>query len=152
MKIRQGFVSNSSSSSFIVGIARITDEIKLRKYLEDNNIQLGYDVGIVKVKDIQGRYEIIKTPNYVKVLSFSQDVSLPLDGLDEEDSIFFVNIINNEGDTGQFSRNKYHDIDYDIDLDYFDKNEQLLYGAFDNPNIGLDCKTSSVTFGAGRNG
>jgi len=29
MKVRNGFVSNSSSSSFIIGIARVTDEDKL---------------------------------------------------------------------------------------------------------------------------
>jgi hypothetical protein len=31
MKLRNGFVSNSSSSSFIIGAAKVTDELKLRK-------------------------------------------------------------------------------------------------------------------------
>lgn len=36
MKTRSGFVSNSSSSSFIIGVAEILDEEKVREYLKDN--------------------------------------------------------------------------------------------------------------------
>ena len=31
MKIRNGFVSNSSSSSFIIGIAKVADEKRLKQ-------------------------------------------------------------------------------------------------------------------------
>ena len=34
MKIRNGFVSNSSSSSFIIGIAKVANERKLKEILE----------------------------------------------------------------------------------------------------------------------
>ena len=33
MKIRKGFVSNSSSSSYIIGLGIVKDEIKLDKFL-----------------------------------------------------------------------------------------------------------------------
>ncbi len=35
MKIRSGFVSNSSSSSFIVGVARIVNETLFREHLKN---------------------------------------------------------------------------------------------------------------------
>jgi len=153
MKTRQGFVSNSSSSSFIVGIAKITDEKKFHKYLKDNNLKVTFDFGIYKVKDIDtNTFDVQKTPNLVQVRSFYQDVSLPLKDLKDDDSIFYLNIINDEGDYGQFASDKYGDIDYDIDLDYFNETEQKLYSIFDTPDIGIDCKTSTVTYGAGRNG
>lgn len=44
MKIRSGFVSNSSTSSFIVAIAKILDEEKVRQWIKDIGIDHSTDI------------------------------------------------------------------------------------------------------------
>lgn len=39
MKIRNGFVSNSSTSSFIVAIAKVVDEERVMKWISDNKLE-----------------------------------------------------------------------------------------------------------------
>jgi hypothetical protein len=54
MKTRNGFVSNSSSSSFIVAVAKVINEKKLKEWLKSLNLsnwQEGY-CKIVTLKDI----------------------------------------------------------------------------------------------------
>ena len=41
MKIRNGFVSNSSSSSFMIGIGVVKNEKKLNEYMKKNNLEIG---------------------------------------------------------------------------------------------------------------
>ena len=38
MKVRSGFVSNSSSSSYVICVAKVTDEEKLRAFCEMHNL------------------------------------------------------------------------------------------------------------------
>ena len=38
MKVRSSFVSNSSSSSYVIGVARVTDEEKLEKFCRENGL------------------------------------------------------------------------------------------------------------------
>ena len=40
MKTRTGFVSNSSSSSFVIGIGRVVSEKKLRGVLAENGVDI----------------------------------------------------------------------------------------------------------------
>jgi hypothetical protein len=157
MKIRNGFVSNSSSSSFIVAIAKVVDEAKVNSWLKSLKINK-YDYAIVKVSDVKlaakDCYDsLIKTKNEVIISSFQSDARISLDNLTESDKILFINVINNEGDSGRFSGcdedGEYSDIDYDIDLDYFEDDQIKLYKGL-SENNGL--ANIDKRYGAGRNG
>jgi len=156
MKIRNGFVSNSSSSSFIIGIAKIEDREKFDAWLEENADKLGYDFGsafsplkICKVKDLDSEY---KKEAIVSVESFIwADVNIPLDELDDEDEVVIFDFIGDEGDScfSVYDGDDWVDYDYDIDLDFFEEPEQKAYDGLSEEN-GLSMV--SKTYGAGRNG
>lgn len=148
MKVRQGFVSNSSSSSFIVGIAEIVDKAKFDKYIEDNKIVLDkWDQKVIT--DSQDNSDIRTTPTHLYIDSF--DTSRQVERKQPGTMFFAVNIINDEGDCA-FTSNRYSDIDYDIDLDFFPDKQQEVYKMFSNPDSGLSIVNNDVTFGAARNG
>ncbi len=70
MKIRQGFVSNSSSSSFIIGKSHLTDE-QLEKI--KNHMELSKDMGMWD--DLASKFDewcVEDTGDYVK-MSTSMD-------------------------------------------------------------------------------
>lgn len=86
MKIRNGFVSNSSSSSFVIAIAEVTDEEKIRIYLKENKI----DAEIVSYEDfvhsswygcnITDNAKLNKEETEISIESFDYStVSLPYD-------------------------------------------------------------------------
>jgi hypothetical protein len=158
MKIRSGFVSNSSSSSFIVGVAKVKDVDKLKNYLTSKNLNdTTHDFGIVNVKELltNERFDVKYNNGKVVVSSFINDAVIR--DIKEYDTIFYVNIVGDEGD-GSFSiyddNGEFVDLNYDINMDssYFSKKEIDLYNIFSNIDSGLDVKTASVSYGAGRNG
>ena len=53
MKIRNGFVSNSSSSSFILGLAKIDDYNKFQNYINQNDIKLNYQITVKTYEEIK---------------------------------------------------------------------------------------------------
>lgn len=145
MKIRNGFVSNSSSSSFILGYGVIKNEVKLKKYLEENNIKLdGYDVRILK-------------PNLEKINSLEccNDASLLIPNTLLNNDLFLVEIANNEGDEGFYKAEEFNDDCYDLDYSiaenivFYSKEQQALIKVFDNKDLIVE---GEVIFGAGRNG
>lgn len=153
MKIRSGFVSNSSSSSFIVGIAKINDYNEFTQYIIDNNIKLDYDVKVLTLSSIKEstNYDMHFNNNKIYVDSFQTDASLDTKDCKDEDLFLVVNICNNEGDS-DFITSDYDDIDYDIDMSFFNNNDKKVYNAFYSEKSGLDLNKSEVYFGAGRNG
>jgi hypothetical protein len=156
MKIRTGFVSNSSSSSYIVAIALIKDRKKVDEWIKNDGIELnGYDVTIMTMQEVYERNQcpggsvIELRDDMVVIDSFQDDAKLPAWDLLPNDEIFVVNIMNDEGDTGSFSYDEINGIDYDIDIDYFDGWQRKLWDGME-PYNGLD--KIEKKFGAGRNG
>lgn len=153
MKIRNGFVSNSSSSSFIVGIAKINDLNKLKENLLDNNITLDtYQTTIRSLIDIKndGVFETIYNTNNIEVESFVTSAIITHDKLEDNDFLFIVNISNDEGDSAFYSGG-YGNFDYDIDVDYFNEEQQAIYNLFFDEDSGLDLVKKDIKYGAARN-
>ena len=170
MKIRSGFVSNSSSSSFIVGVGKVEDKTKFQKYLKANKLELDqYDFKILSVKELKEKQEALKKegkPWYwlpYQINSYSElvitgarndepEVRIPLDEMKDEDEILIVDIANNEGD-GAFSiydeSGEWIDLNHDIDLQWFSEEQQAMFNAF-SEDYGI--VKSNIMFGAGRNG
>lgn len=148
MKTRRGFVSNSSSSSFIVGIAEIIDKAKFDEYIEKNEIVLGEYGDRVIIYEDSKRWDVKKHNDKLIVENFETLVSTERKKLG---TMFFVtNISNDEGD-GPFWNEGTCDMDYNIDIDFFSDDQRKIYEMFSDTNSGLNMD-NQVTFGAARNG
>ena len=141
MKIRNGFVSNSSSSSFIIAIARVVDEDKLNTYIKKNNIT---NVEIEAIGDIKHWYNINIKDNKIKLESFMSDVETTFK--DETDKVVIFD--DAFGDDDDFWNGD--DYDYDIDLDFFTEKIINTFEMFNKKDIGIE--DSDYTYGAGRDG
>lgn len=149
MKLRNGFVSNSSSSSFIVGIAEIVDMAKFESYVEKHKIIFDRDGYVINEGSINNDcWDLRLTNDKIVVESFETSVSV--DRKKPLTMFFVVNISNNEGD-GSFWNEEYCEMNYDIDIDYFDEDQQKSYNAFFDKDSGLNME-NDVRYGAARNG
>ena len=143
MKIRSGFVSNSSSSSFMIGIAKVKDRKKFDDFVKTTNFKyedflFNNDTWINKIKN--NNYVVSGCVNY------EPEVSIPLKEVFDENVVYF-NFGNDEGDTAFYDAND--DLDYDIDLDFFPEYQQKIYKGW-TEDAGLE--NIDKTFGADRNG
>lgn len=153
MKIRNGFVSNSSSSSFIIGIANATmvDRDDVGEVLDvENSVYSSWNkcyfvglngAGDIKIKLLDdGTYKLTISSfddTEVSCIAKSGDKIVALDGYGPDGDEWF-SVYNDD--------EEWVDIDYDkIDIDDFDEGDrkkaeliQSLGGQF--------------TYGAGRNG
>jgi len=136
MKIRTGFVSNSSSSSFVIGIARVKDIKSVEELISKTN--MGYSAHI----------SIYDEHTNLSVESFDSNV-VGLDGtnLVYGDTILKIYYIGDEGD-GYFSDgDNYGDLNYDIDFDDLSTN---IVDLVDGLTPYVD--NFDYAYGAGRNG
>ena len=172
MKFRNGFVSNSSGSSFIIGIAAISDREKFDAWIKRSGIPIDkYDVSVADFDELieRGGYD-----DYVKnkdggfsVFSFDDvtHVDLSYDAVfnasksrspdkeakrlltGHEGEVFVVRIFNDEGDDRFWNGYEY---DYGrVTASYFTGWQGKLLNEMTEEN-GLSA--AQVAFGAGRNG
>jgi len=167
MKIRNGFVSNSSSSSFMIGMGVVTDQKKLEKYLTDNKIVLddkknySCELKIATVSELRDKatekwsgFSIDKDTDILELMAPINNyhaVMLGLKKLQEDDKILYLYVGNDEGDGAFYtSDNGWGDLDYDqVDINWFSENQQLAWYAFNKDN---GVTGSCVDLGANRNG
>lgn len=152
MKVRNGFVSNSSSSSFILGLGRVTDLNKAQKIKE----AFGYSVQIKTLDEIVTENNGWSDPSF-KGSNLTLDcdyacVDISLAATMENDQntpFIIVSLHNNEGDGCEGS--ELYQAVYeggDLDESYFGTQGVLLNLNEEEHGV----KDYKCTFGAARNG
>jgi hypothetical protein len=159
MKKRIGFVSNSSSSSFIIGVAKVLDEEKLKEDLYDID-----DCKIISKKSLEayllrnsdGRAIPLEGSDLAGLKAPTNDEEpcyFEVDQLEDDDKILLVNIGHGEDD-GPFYKEGFYGLDYSIvNEEYFKTNFPDSYKMLEYLK-GKDGITErmSYRFGVSRNG
>lgn len=153
MKTRQGFVSNSSSSSFIVGVGKIKSLDAFKKWASENKIKLDKEYGDISVKStsdiLKGSFEFRIADNKIYVeepTNYGGSVSITFNS-SGDDYYCIVHLGNDEGDCS--FENEYGDLDYDISSDYFVGEQASILEMLSSGELLED---TNYSFGAGRNG
>lgn len=162
MKMRNGFVSNSSSSSFILGygvIKGFNTFDKIKKFLDDNDIEYsfiddygdkcGYDDVNLFARSIQTDERILTGGNDTELI-IPREVA---EGYNQ-DGFITVEIRNDEGDGGDggFTYNELTgDMDYEKakHIEYYPERQQKLINLLKDKTLFSESK---VVLGAERNG
>lgn len=156
MKIRTGFVSNSSSSSFVIGIAKVKNEeavLKIKEYI-DKNQEL---IGTAQIVSYGGLQRFVPegvelSKEFISIESFTYDsVDLKTEHLQVEDYILLVNGSGYHGEDYfivEDEDGEFLEYDYDVDLNFPAYIDGILTLLYDDSL----CEYGMSRTGAGRNG
>ncbi len=162
MKFRSGFVSNSSSASFIAGIAVISNIDKFMAWVNKNNVRVEVKLlsDIISDRDnprFDGHNVYYEGFNgkRVSVNTMVADESLPPNEAAKQlltaTENPYIAWFDESGDTPPWNEDR-DEYEYDsVNLDWFEKSHQDLFKMFDNNNIPGVAK-SAAFMGAGRDG
>jgi hypothetical protein len=161
MKLRNGFVSNSSSSSFIIGVAKIKNKQKLINELIKHNIDYtrSYDISIISNFDIltdSDKWKLYEYSAEQKRLIVEAPINDPIDvfiKIDPNDvaDYFIVRIGKDEGDGAFSDDDEDYELNYDkvYENDWFQGTDAVILDILNNSELLV---TPEYTIGAGRNG
>jgi len=146
MKIRKGFVSNSSSSSYIIGVGKLVDEKAFVEYCTKNYI-IDYNIMTTKeILEFTNKWRSVKTTigdkTFFKKEAFDgNEVMVEINPSIEEK---FVSVYHGE----DIEENEDGETNYDIDSDSFNNSGLAVLGIEEEDFVeDWDC-----IYGAGRNG
>ena len=144
MKIRNGFVSNSSSSSFIIAIGKIIDRQKADEFIKmHDKDEILFIKTLKEIKENTESFPDVKVNSRsIYVDSFDWTTAeINLDSLNDNDEIIYASVYANieEDEDGDC---EYNDDDYSDDV-------HKALSIFDDPSI---VESSDIMCGAGRNG
>lgn len=154
MKIRNGFVSNSSSSSFIATYGKVVDNNRFDKWLDKCKYSRNYTIvsgeKLIELQEQGGRWSHPITSGFMDCMIDEKKV-LELAKNNPESTFIFKTGTGPTGD-GDFMTGEdedSYDLNYDIELDRFDPDDVELYDS----SIGFNgVEIIEQTYYAGRNG
>lgn len=148
MKIRNGFVSNSSSSSFIATYGMVVNEEQFNAWKSSHEIGDEYKMltGEELWKKYNDQYDYdLRGHDFFDHVDWKPIIKAAIDN----PKAIFVFKTGCGPDSDMDFMNDWGDIDYDIDLDRFNDSDIALYNSTPETN---GVKVVSQTFYAGRDG
>jgi len=151
MKIRSGFVSNSSSSSFLVVFAKVANE-KVQEITSKYSVLSDFWItnGKKLIEHFERNSDVSGTDIVIDCDWAGVYHTTPIKDIEPESMYVFFEYYGNEGDhafmDGGYDWGEYI---YDIDLDFFDDEIQTLYRDVQREN---GFEQIFKRYGAGRNG